>query len=42
MMLQNLLPQSLGAHMSVYFGRSDALMSEHCLYGTQVGTAFKQ
>lgn len=42
MVPDNLLAKTSAVNMSIYFGGGDALVTEHCLYHTQVGTALKQ
>ena len=41
-MFDDFTPQTMGVHVGVYFGGSDAFMSQHALDGTQVGSAFQQ
>ena len=41
MVLKNLLSEASAVDVSIYLRRSDVLMSEHSLYGSEVGSAFK-
>ena len=41
MVFQNFLTQAAAVEVCVDFCRADAFMSEHTLYGTQVGTSFE-
>ena len=42
MMLKNLLSETGAVDVSIYLRCSDVLMSEHCLYGSEVCSPFKE
>ena len=42
MVLEYFLPQVRAVNVHVYFRCSDLFVTEHFLYGAQVGTAFKE
>ena len=41
-MKENLLSESAAVDVYIYFGGGDALVAEHLLNGTQIGTALQQ
>ena len=42
MMPEDLIPQGFCINMGINFGRADIFMTEHRLYGPQIGSALQQ